>query len=234
MYFEDPYLSIKKRLACEAAALVMPDMIIGLGSGSTSKEFIRAIAERRQHEGLDIRAIASSKDSYFLASSLGIPMLDDEEFTDIDLVVDGADEVDQQLRMIKGGGGAVFREKILLQASRQRIILADESKNVDVLGKFGVPLEISPFGKETIIRALKAEGYFGNLRRDSEGQVFITNNGNYIYDIHTPSSYPHPEEALLQLLQIHGVIEVGFVIANVEVWLGYANGQISKKNTGIR
>ncbi|ANG65723.1 ribose 5-phosphate isomerase A [Chlamydia gallinacea 08-1274/3] len=230
----DPYLSIKKRLAYEAAALVMSGMIVGLGSGSTSREFIRAVAKRRHHEDLDIRAIASSKDSYFLATSLGIPMLNDEEFTDVDLVVDGADEVDQQLRMIKGGGGAVFREKILLQAGRQRIILADESKNVDVLGKFGVPLEISPFGKETIIRALKSEGYFGNLRKEPGGKVFITNNGNYIYDIHTPSSYPHPEEALLQLLQIHGIIEVGFVIENVEVWLGYANGQISKKNTGTR
>lgn len=169
----DPYLSIKKRLAYEAAALVMSGMIVGLGSGSTSREFIRAVAKRRHHEGLDIRAIASSKDSYCLATSLGIPMLNDEEFTDVDLVVDGADEVDQQLRMIKGGGGAVFREKILLQAGRRRIILADESKNVDVLGKFGVPLEISPFGKETIIRTLKSEGYFGNLRKEPGGRYLL-------------------------------------------------------------
>lgn len=232
MHFEDPYLSIKKCLAHEAASLVMSGMVIGLGSGSTSKEFIRAVAERKNREGLDIRAIASSKDSYFLATSLGIPMLNDEEFTDVDLVVDGADEVDQQLRMIKGGGGAVFREKILLQAGRRRIILADESKNVDVLGRFGVPLEISPFGRAAIIQALASKGYFGSLREESKGQPFITNNGNYIYDIHTPSFYPNPEETLLQLLQIHGIIEVGFVIANVEVWLGYANGQISKKNTG--
>ncbi|VVT42877.1 Ribose-5-phosphate isomerase A [Chlamydia avium] len=232
MSCEDPYLNIKKCLAREAATLVMSGMVIGLGSGSTSKEFIYAVAERRNCENLDIHAVASSKDSYCLASSLGIPIVNDEEFTELDLVVDGADEVDQQLRMIKGGGGAVFREKILLQAGKRRIILVDESKNVDVLGNFGVPVEISPFGKAAIIHSLKDQGYLGNLRKGSDGNLFITNNGNYIYDIHTPNFYPHPEESLLQLLQIHGIIEVGFVIANVEVWLGHANGQITKKNTG--
>ncbi|BAE81143.1 ribose 5-phosphate isomerase A [Chlamydia felis Fe/C-56] len=230
---EDPYLDVKKRLAREAAALVTSGMLVGLGSGSTSREFIKAIAERLAKENLDICAVASSQESYSLASSLGIPLIDDENFTSVDLVVDGADEIDPQLRMIKGGGGAIFREKILLQSSQRRLILADESKSVKVLGKFGLPVEISPYGRSSIIAALEAIGYLGNLRKNSRGGFFITNNGNYIYDIHTPNIYPHPEEDLLKLLQIHGIIEVGFVIANVEVWFGYTNGQICKENTGI-
>ncbi|AFS22005.1 ribose 5-phosphate isomerase A [Chlamydia psittaci] len=229
---EDPYLEVKKRLAFEAANLVEPGMLLGLGSGSTSREFIKAVANKHKQENLDIHAVASSKESYSLAMSLGIPLVNDEEFTEIDLAVDGADEIDPQLRMIKGGGGALFREKILLQSSRRRLILADESKHVQVLGKFGLPIEISPFGKSSIIAILESLGYLGKLRKHPHGGFFITNNGNYIYDIHTPNVYPHPEEDLLKLLQIHGIIEVGFVIANVEVWFGYANGQIGKKNTG--
>ncbi|WP_348662716.1 ribose 5-phosphate isomerase A [Chlamydia vaughanii] len=230
---EDAYLNVKKSLAREATALVSSGMLLGLGSGSTAGEFIQALAEKRKNEQLDIQAVASSKESHFLASSLGIPLIDDEKFVEVDLVVDGADEIDPQLRMIKGGGGALFREKILLQSGKRCLILADESKSVNVLGKFGVPVEISPFGKNAIIHTIEAMGYRGKLRVNSLGECFITNNGNYIYDIHTPNVYPHPEEDLLKLLQIHGIIEVGFVIANVEVWFGYANGQISKKNTGI-
>ncbi|SYX09100.1 Ribose-5-phosphate isomerase A,ribose-5-phosphate isomerase A,Ribose 5-phosphate isomerase,ribose 5-phosphate isomerase A,Ribose 5-phosphate isomerase A (phosphoriboisomerase A) [Chlamydia poikilotherma] len=229
---EDPYLEIKRHLAREAADLVTSGMLLGLGSGSTSREFIKAVSAKQKQENLDIRAIASSKESYSLASSLGIPLIDDEEFTETDLAVDGADEIDPQLRMIKGGGGAIFREKILLQSSQRCLILADESKSVEVLGKFGVPVEISPFGKSSILAVLENLGYQGNLRKNPRGGLFITNNGNYIYDIHTPNVYPHPEEDLLKLLQIHGIIEVGFVIANVEVWFGYTNGQIGKKNTG--
>lgn len=101
--------------------------------------------------------------------SLGIPLVNDEEFTEIDLAVDGADEIDPQLRMIKGGGGALFREKILLQSSRRRLILADESKHVQVLGKFGLPIEISPFGRSSIIATLESLGYLGKLRKHPHG-----------------------------------------------------------------
>lgn len=227
----DPYLNVKKQLALQAVAVVSSGMVVGLGSGSTSREFIHALADRVRGEGLDILAVASSRDSYSLADHLGIPMVSECAFSKLDLVVDGADEVDECLRMIKGGGGALFREKILLQSSSRRLILVDESKSVPILGEFGLPLEVSCFGVRSIICALEERGYFGTIRTSSSGEYFITDNGNYIYDLHMPRVYSHPEQDLQNLLQIHGVIEVGFVIEEVEVWVGYTDGRVIKKRT---
>ncbi|WP_201457011.1 ribose 5-phosphate isomerase A [Chlamydia sp. 17-3921] len=229
----DPYLLAKKKLAREAVSQVLSGMTLGLGSGSTSKEFIYALAKVIQNQSVvDIYAVASSRDSYELAQRLGIPLIESENFSEIDLVVDGADEIDSQLRMIKGGGGAVFREKILLQSAKRSIILADESKSVSILGSFGVPLEIAPFGKLATVFEITRLGYQGKWRCTETGEPFVTDNGNYIYDIHLPKKFPSPEEDLRKLLQIRGIIEVGFVIENVEVWFGNNQGQIYKKHFG--
>ncbi|EQM62677.1 ribose 5-phosphate isomerase A [Chlamydia ibidis 10-1398/6] len=182
-----------------------------------------------QHEDLDISAVASSSQSHSLAKKLGIPLLEQGAFVSLDLTIDGADEVDLQLRMIKGGGGALFREKILLQSSLRSIILVDESKVVSTLGNFGVPVEISPFGCQATISRLKDLGYEGDWRRQYDNHYFVTDNGNYIYMVHSPNFYPNPEEDLAKMLQIRGVIDVGFVIANTEVWIGHADGSITEK-----
>lgn len=208
---------------------VASGMIIGLGSGSTAKEFISALANRMHKESLEIYAVASSQNSHSLAKSLSIPILNPEEFSTLDLTVDGADEVDPNLHMIKGGGGAIFREKILLKAAKRRIILIDESKQVSTLGKFGVPLEISRFGCLAIIEQILSLGYQGSWRLQPNGDLFITDSGNYMYDIIFPNLYPNPEEDLFKLIQIHGVIEVGFVIEKVEVWSSNSQGLINKK-----
>ncbi|AGW38089.1 ribose 5-phosphate isomerase A [Chlamydia pecorum] len=229
---QDPYLFSKKNLARSVLSEVSSGMVLGLGSGSTSREFIRALAGEIQNRELSIHAVASSQDSYVLAKSLGIPLENEETFLSLDLVVDGADEIDPQLRMIKGGGGAIFREKILLQSAKRRIILVDESKQVPVLGKFGVPVEIAPFGRRSVISAMESLGYRGAWRLTSSGEFFLTDNGNYIYDIRVPEMYPCPEEDLLKLLQIHGIIEVGFVIEDIEVWFGDNHGRIHKKHSG--
>nr|CRI42267.1 Ribose-5-phosphate isomerase A [Chlamydia pneumoniae] len=226
---KDLHLHEKKCLAHEAATQVTSGMILGLGSGSTAKEFIFALAHRIQTESLAVHAIASSQNSYALAKQLAIPLLNPEKFSSLDLTVDGADEVDPQLRMIKGGGGAIFREKILLRAAKRSIILVDESKLVPVLGKFRVPLEISRFGRSAIVEEIRHLGYEGEWRLKDTGDLFITDSGNYIYDIFSPNSYPNPEKDLLKLIQIHGVIEVGFVIEKVEVWSSNSQGLISKK-----
>lgn len=221
------YADIKKRLAQEAVSLISDGMIIGLGSGSTAQEFIYLLGEKFDRERLHIQAVASSKASYTLAKQFNIPLIDDQTFVYTDLVVDGADEVDQQLRMIKGGGGALFREKILIQSSRRCVILVDESKRVDVLGQFSLPLEISIFGCESIVEYLKNLGYQGNWRQSSEGKRFLSDNGNYIFDV-APRVYDDPEKDLLRLSQIHGIIEVGFVIEKAEIWTGYMDGRIEK------
>ncbi|WP_066483442.1 ribose 5-phosphate isomerase A [Candidatus Chlamydia sanziniae] len=226
---KNPYLHVKRCLAREVISQIVPGMILGLGSGSTAREFILALADKIHKEGIEIQAIASSCASHTLANSLRIPLLNSESFSSIDLAVDGADEIDLQLRMIKGGGGALFREKILLQAAKRKIILADESKKVAVLGKFGLPVEISRFGSCAIAKELIRQGYCGSWRFQSNGELFLTDSGNYIYDIRVPELYPQPEKDLLRLLQIHGVIEVGFVIENVEVWFINNQGQISKE-----
>lgn len=223
------YVDIKKRLAEEALTLISEDMIVGLGSGSTAQEFIRLLGSKVREENLSIQAVASSQASYDLACQLKIPLLHDQTFSYTDLVVDGADEVDPQMRMIKGGGGALFREKILIQSSRRCVILVDESKRVDLLGRFPLPIEISAFGCMSVVDHLRMLGYQGSWRLSLDGQRFLTDNGNYIYDLF-PNSYLYPEKDLLCLSQIHGVIEVGFVIEKVEVWTGYIDGKIDKNS----
>lgn len=222
---------IKQKLAQEAAALVEPGMRIGLGSGSTAREFILALGARVRQEQLAITAVASSRVSHLLAQALGISFLDQTLFQDLDLVVDGADEVDPHLRMIKGGGGALFREKILLQRGKRNIILVDERKLVPVLGQFPLPIEIAPFGCSSVQNILNQQGYFGKWRETSHKERFVTDNGNYIYDVSSPNRYTDPEDDLTKLLQIRGIIDVGFVIAKSEVWVGYADGTVIRKES---
>lgn len=223
---EDPFSHVKEALAREALSLVQPGMVIGLGSGSTARTFVRILGEYR--DVVHIEAVASSKETYDLARYYGIPLVCAEVFSAVDLVIDGADEVDPQLRLIKGGGGALFREKILIQSAQRSVILVDESKKVDVLGAFSLPIEICPFGCLATELQLKKLGYEG-IWRSYNGCPVITDNGNYIYDIKKPCVFPNPEAVLGDLTQIHGIIEVGFVIATLEVWVGYRDGPIVKE-----
>lgn len=228
---DDIYENIKSALAQEAAtSLISDDMIVGLGSGSTARLFIDALGRRVQNEALRIQAVASSQASYDLAKQWGIPLLSERVFSYTDITVDGADEVDGNLVLIKGGGGALFREKILIQAAKRSVILVDERKCVDVLGTFPLPVEISVFGCTSIIEQIIRWGYQGALRVDHAGKATLTDNGNYIYDITHPQQYVHPQKDLDRISQIHGVIEVGFVIAKVEVWVGYTDGRIEKRS----
>ncbi len=218
---------IKQILAQEAALQVQSGMIVGLGSGTTATEFIKVLGKRFQDESLDICAVPSSLQSQLLAKSYAIPLV--PTFTSLDLVVDGADEVDPSLRLIKGGGGALLRESILIQAASRTIILVDEGKCVNQLGTFPLPIEVSPFGYLAVEAKINQLGYCGVWRSHADQTLFRTDNNNYIYEVHFPNHYPNPEEDLQNLIQIHGIIAVGFVIADVEVWVGHADGSIAKK-----
>lgn len=218
--------AIKEALGKEAVNYIQDGMVIGLGTGSTATCFLRALGVRCQ-EGLEVISVASSEGTFSVAKQYGIPVLPMEDISSLDITVDSADEVDVHFRLIKGGGGALLREKILASVSKKILILADESKYVDILGRFGLPIEILPFGYQAIINQINLAGYHGRLRRLSDGAPFLTDNGNYLYDIHSPVRFILPEEDHEKLIHIPGVLETGFFFKlPLELLLGHEDGTI--------
>ena len=172
----------EKAVAARASVeLVRDGDIVGLGTGSTAAYAVRFLGERVQ-AGLKIRGIPTSIHTQELAASLGIPLTTLDEFQAIDVTIDGADEVDAQLRLIKGGGGALLREKIVASATRQFVIIADSSKQVPVLGKFPVPVEIIKFAEALVAKKISALGAAVTVREAPSGKPFLTDEGNHILD----------------------------------------------------
>lgn len=200
---------MKEAVGNKAADFVKNHMIVGLGTGSTVYYFIKKLI-KRVRAGLVIQAVSSSEHSSQLAHSGGIPMIDINMIEKIDLTVDGADEIDPQNRMIKGGGGALLREKILATLSDEMIAIVDHSKCVEKLGKRKLPLEILPFAIRGIIHKVQELGYAGEIRKHQDGSDYITDNGNLIYDITFSELRDHPEEDHAKLINIPGVLETGF------------------------
>ncbi len=218
---------IGKKLAGEAAAeLVQEGMHIGLGTGSTANYFIRRLAERC-NSGLKITAVASSEKSAALACSLGIPVVNIESFIELDLVIDGADEIDPQKRMIKGGGGALLREKIIASMAHEMIVIVDSKKCVSQLGSFPLPIEIIPFAWKATVHHLNNKKLLGDIRLTAEKTPFITDNGNYIYDITNDALMGDLEVLNQDLLAIPGVVETGFFFNLAgRVIIGYPDGKV--------
>jgi ribose 5-phosphate isomerase A len=200
---------LKKAVGLKAATLIEEGMLVGLGTGSTASCFIESLIERCR-AGLKITAVSSSVRSLEMAKRGGIPILSMDDVTSIDMTIDGADEVDSKFRLIKGGGGALLREKIIASTSKQMVVIVDESKLVDKLGRFGLPVEIVPFGYNATIAKLIRAGYQGTLRRTQDESVYLTDNGNYIYDIRTRTQFPEPEKDHDIIINIPGVVETGF------------------------
>jgi len=176
----------KQYAANQAATYVQSGMVIGLGTGATATLFVRRLAERMANGELsNVVGIPTSRQIAAEAEQLDFPLSTLEEHPVIDLTVDGADEVDPQLNLIKGGGGALLREKIVAQASKREVIIVDEAKLSPVLGtKWHVPIEVIPFGWRTQVDYLTALGAKVVLRLDKAGQPFVTDQGNYILDTH--------------------------------------------------
>lgn len=216
-----------KRLAAEKAVELAADgMIVGLGTGSTVAYAIHKLGERVQ-QGLKIEAVATSIRSEKLARELGIPMVNFGDIDQIDLTIDGADEVDPELNLIKGGGGALLREKIVAAASTRLIIIVDESKVVDRLGQFPLPVEVVPFGWELTLRKLAGLGYNPQLRTEA-GRPYVTDNGNYILDCRI-GWMDKPEEIHDQINRIVGVVENGLFIGYTDrVIVGYHDGAVKE------
>lgn len=217
----------QKQLAADhAATYVQSGMVIGLGTGATATLFVRRLAERMARGELtNLVGIPTSSQIETEAKRLNFPLTTLEEQPVIDLTVDGADEVDPRLNLIKGGGGALLREKIVAQASKREVIIVDEAKLSPVLGtKWHVPIEVIPFGWRTQAAYLTALGAKVVLRVDKDGAPFITDQGNYILDSHF-GQIADPAALARTLHQRVGLVEHGlFVKLAQEVIVGTAQG----------
>ncbi|KTD88009.1 ribose-5-phosphate isomerase [Paenibacillus etheri] len=199
-----------KQLAAEKAVEYVEDgMKVGLGTGSTAYWAIRKLGERVS-EGLKITAVATSRASEEQARELGIPLVAFGDIDSLDLTIDGADELDSSLQLIKGGGGALLREKIVASNSTRMIVIADEGKVVSTLGKFPLPVEIVPFAWEWTVAELAKLGCQPELRRSGE-ELYRTDNGNYIADCRFEAIEAAPKLALT-IQNIPGVVDHGLFI----------------------
>lgn len=205
----------KKAAAVAALEFVQAGNKVGLGTGSTANHFIQALAEKAK-AGLDVECVASSRASFQLASSLGLKMTTLEKHPHLDVTVDGTDEFDGNFQLIKGGGGALLVEKIVATSSRYMVVIADQSKKVDALGKFPLAVEIVPFGVNAtawkIDRALRIANLRGKLvLRLKDGKPFVTDSGNAIIDV-AIGNIPDPRRLDLLIKSIPGVVDHGMFI----------------------
>jgi ribose 5-phosphate isomerase A len=206
-----------KQLVGEKATEYVKDgMVVGLGTGSTAYFAILKIGELVKN-GLKIKGVPTSKQTEELALSLNIPLLEMADVTHIDVTIDGADEYDPQKQLIKGGGGALLREKIIASITKFYVIIADQSKKSAVLGSFALPVEITPFAKEITLMQLKNLGCQLVLRL-KDGKLFISDNQNYIADCKF-TAIENPEQLNQQLNLIPGVVENGLFVnmANIVI-----------------
>jgi len=211
----------KRAAAVRALEFVRPGMRLGLGTGSTAKQFVEVLGERVR-AGLDVIAVPTSEVTRNDAMRLGVPLTTLDETPQLDLTIDGADEIGPDLSLIKGGGGALLREKIVACASARMVVIADHTKWVDPLGRFPLPIEVVPFGlgatQRAIEAAVAAAGCEGavRLRRIKDGHAFVTDGGHWILDaalgrIADPQSLAH------RLDGITGVVEHGLFIGLAQV-----------------
>ncbi|MEK3877295.1 MULTISPECIES: ribose-5-phosphate isomerase RpiA [unclassified Paenibacillus] len=217
-------MNVKQLAAEKAVEYVQDGMKVGLGTGSTAYWAIRKLGERVS-EGLQITAVATSQASEDQARELGIPLVAFSDVDSLDLTIDGADELDGALQLIKGGGGALLREKIVAMGSARMIVVADESKAVTTLGKFPLPVEIVPFAWEWTVAALAKLGCTTELRRSGE-DLYKTDNGNYIADCRF-EAIESAAELALALQRIPGVVEHGLFIGIADLAIiGKSDGTI--------
>ena len=202
-------MNLKEVVGKEAVKYVEDGMIVGLGTGSTVFYFVHALADRVK-EGLNIQMVSTPIQTVELAKSLGLNIKELEEIDHIDLAVDGVDEIDKNFNAIKGGGAALFREKIVADIAKEVIWIYDESKDVEKLGKFNLPVEILPFGYSHTVRKLTEAGLNPVIRK-KDGEILITDNHNYIADLHLGYGFDI-EEVKQKLANIVGVVEHGLFL----------------------
>ncbi|MHA6344750.1 ribose-5-phosphate isomerase RpiA [Roseivivax sp. CAU 1761] len=222
--------------ARRASELVETGMRVGLGTGSTAAWLVRCLADRMRREGLKIRCVPTSTRTADLARKLGLEVIDLDTAGWLDLTIDGADEIDPELNLIKGGGGALLQEKIVATASDRMVVIADAGKEVECLGRFPLPVEVVPFGwrttqaliEETLV-SMDVQGREIRLR-EADGQPYVTDEGNRILDLHL-ERIGNPRQLALMLNQMPGVVENGlFVDICDNVIIGHADGRAETRD----
>ncbi len=217
----------EKEAAARASLKYVRDgQIVGLGSGSTATIAIRLLGERVR-AGLKIRGIPSSVASRDLAQQLGIPLITFEEAQVIDVTIDGADEFDPALNLIKGGGGAMLREKVVAFASKQLVIVTDSSKQVPVLGRFPVPVEVIGFAEPLIAKKISDLGAKVVRRMDSSGKPYVTDENHHILDCHF-GQIPDPATVARTLSEMPGLVEHGLFVGMAGVVLMAKAGNVEE------
>ncbi|WP_031427316.1 ribose-5-phosphate isomerase RpiA [Flavimarina sp. Hel_I_48] len=204
----------KRVAAMEAVKLIENGMIVGLGSGSTSAFMIEELGKMVAN-GLRIKGVPSSEATHDLAKKLGIPLVDLEEVDKIDINIDGADEFDPQLRLIKGGGGALLREKIVAHNSAYNVIIADSTKQVEKLGKFKLPIETIPFATPSILKELKGQGLNSEIRKKNNAD-YLTDQNNMIIDIDI-YEFSDLDTLNIMLQNIPGIVETGLFLKSTDL-----------------
>jgi ribose 5-phosphate isomerase A len=201
----------KQRAGLRAAEYVEDGMRVGLGTGTTAHWLVERLGERVR-EGLRVRCVPTSRRTEEQARGLGIPLVTLGEVGELDIAIDGADEIGPGLALIKGGGGALLREKLVASAARRFVVIADASKRVEVLGRFPLPVEVVQFGWElTARRVASVVGVEPLLRRDTNGEPFVTDNGNFILDCRC-GAIQDPARTERELKSLVGVVECGLFV----------------------
>ncbi len=222
--------------AKRAAEMVEDGMRVGLGTGSTAAWLVRCLAELVQEDGLRFRGVPTSTRTAELARDLGLEVISLDEARWLDLTIDGADEFNADLNLIKGGGGALLQEKIVATASDQMVVIADAAKEVENLGAFPLPVEVIPFGwqttqaliEETLV-SMDVMGRNATLRMNGE-VPFVTDEGNHILDLHL-GRIGNPRQLALVINQIPGVVENGlFIDICDQVVIGFADGRVEVRD----
>ena len=206
-------VNLKEQVGIKAAEFVTDGMIVGLGTGSTAYYFVAELGRRIKEEGLQITAVTTSSMTYEQAEGLGIPLKAIDDVEVVDLTVDGADEVDPALNGIKGGGGALLMEKIVATNSKDCIWIVDESKQVETLGAFKLPVEVVQYGAENLFRHFEKKGY-SPAYREKDGQRFVTDQGNFIIDLDM-KVIPDAEALAEELDRTVGVVDHGLFLGMV-------------------
>lgn len=224
-----PSRRAKEAAGFAAARHVQSGMLIGLGTGSTVAFFLQALGQLCRKD-LQVTAVASSLHTYELASQEGIPLIDSRQIAFVDLTVDGADEIDPQGQMIKGGGGALLREKILASSSREMLVIVDAGKRVPRLGRGLLPVEIAPFGAAATVSKLERAGYRGRIRSGPNAVEFVTDNGNLIVDLDVTHDQGNPREIDRSIRSIVGVLETGFFFDMASrIIVGFDDGHVEEQ-----
>lgn len=216
--------SEKRQAALKATEFVRDGMVVGLGTGTTSKHLILALGERVR-AGLKIQAVPTSHDTAALARQSGIPLIESDNAWMIDIAIDGADQVDPQLNLVKGGGGALLKEKIVAAAAKQFVVMVDHTKLVPGLGgSFPLPIEVVPFGWGSTARNIEQASGGQAVLRERTGTVFQTEAGHVILDLHMPK-IDDPATLEIELNQIPGIVETGLFIGRTGILIvGHAQG----------